>query len=185
MSLANAASKSRLDWAHHVILHLLDAACTCVQGRQQTRPCAAARYAEQFQRSDAQGCLELAGKLLSQSVRDIYDDFTAAMEAWQHVDYTIIDVAAAPRFDPDYRAFRASIASLERRLCQARRCHFVCVCSAECGVAAVHNRFRLVRAAENVLQTRALGGAPTFLSSTLHVCTLGAWIGLCLLTACL
>ena len=59
-----------------------------------------------------------AGKLLSQGVRDIYDDFMAAMAKWQDIEYNIIDVDSAAQFGPDFRAFRASIKELERRLCQ-------------------------------------------------------------------
>jgi hypothetical protein len=54
-------------------------------------------------------------------VRDIYDGFMAAMEKWQHIDYAILDVDAAPRFGPDFRAFKATIKELERRLVQVRR----------------------------------------------------------------
>lgn len=51
-------------------------------------------------------------------MRDIYDDFMAAMEKWQHIEYDIIDVEATANFASDYRAFRGVIKELERRLCQ-------------------------------------------------------------------
>lgn len=60
----------------------------------------------------------LAGKLLSQSVRDIYDEFVATMEKWQHIEYNIVDVGAADAFSADYTRFMSVMRELERRLCQ-------------------------------------------------------------------
>ena len=58
-----------------------------------------------------------AGKLLSQGVRDIYDEFVATMEKWHHIEYDIIDIGAAT-FAADYDSFRSVMRELDRRLCQ-------------------------------------------------------------------
>jgi Dynein heavy chain, N-terminal region 1 len=59
----------------------------------------------------------VAGKFLSQGVRDIYDEFVATMEKWHHIEYGIIDIGASA-FSADYDSFRAIMSDLDRRLCQ-------------------------------------------------------------------
>jgi hypothetical protein len=57
------------------------------------------------------------GKLLSQGVRDIYDEFVATMERWHHIEFDIIDIGAE-EFTTDYERFRDTMRELDRRLCQ-------------------------------------------------------------------
>lgn len=93
-----------------------------------------------------------AGKLLSQGVRDIYNDFTAAMERWQHIDYDVLDVAAAPKFDADFRAFRATIRDLEHRLC-----HVLLAAFDDCATMAA--TFKLLDSFEGLLDRDRLAAA--------------------------
>jgi hypothetical protein len=60
---------------------------------------------------------QVTGKLLSQGVRDIYDEFVMNMEKWHQIEYGIIDIGAS-QFSADYDSFHAVMRDLDRRLCQ-------------------------------------------------------------------
>lgn len=55
------------------------------------------------------------GKTLTTSVKQIYSEFTQAVEEFQDVKYDIMDVGAK-EFDDDFYEFRCKIKELERRL---------------------------------------------------------------------
>jgi dynein heavy chain, axonemal len=108
--------------------------------------------------------------LLSQSVRDIFDDFMRSMEKWQHIDYDIIDVDAAARFGPDFRAFRGVIKELERRLCQV-------VMAAFDDCATMGSTFKLLDSFEGLLDREVIAQVLYLqvLASEAHVpCTVQA-----------
>jgi dynein heavy chain len=55
------------------------------------------------------------GKVLTNSVRQIYADFLGALASFQALDYDILDVEEKA-FDEDFYKFRCTIKELERRL---------------------------------------------------------------------
>ena len=85
-------------------------------------------------------------------MRDIYNDFTAAMERWQHIDYDVLDVAAAPRFAADHGAFRATIRDLEHRLT-----HVLLAAFDDCATMAA--TFKLLDSFEGLLDRDRLAAA--------------------------
>ena len=89
-----------------------------------------------------------AGKLLSQCVRDIYTDFMAAMDRWQHIDYDVLDVDAK-QFVTDFHNFRSVIRELERRLGQV-------VVAAFDDAANVTSTFKLLDSFEGLLEREAI-----------------------------
>ncbi|CAD7941439.1 unnamed protein product [Amoebophrya sp. A120] len=55
------------------------------------------------------------GKLLTQAIVNIYDEFQRAVAKFQSVDYDIMDIGEM-RFDDDFFAFRMAIRELDRRM---------------------------------------------------------------------
>lgn len=96
-----------------------------------------------------------AGKLLSQSVRDIYDEFMANMEKWQHIEYDIIDVGAAEAFSLDYNRFMSVMRELERRLCQV-------VLAAFDDCATMSATFKLLDSFEGLLERDIIAQVRSF-----------------------
>jgi Dynein heavy chain, N-terminal region 1 len=86
-----------------------------------------------------------AGKMLSQSIREVYDNFMSSMGKWHNIDFDILDPAAAGKFSDAYKMFRSSLKDLERRLCQV-------VMSALDDCANMSSTFKLLDSFEGLLE---------------------------------
>ncbi|GBG27447.1 Dynein heavy chain 17, axonemal [Hondaea fermentalgiana] len=84
------------------------------------------------------------GKALTTSVVQIYADFRHAVEAFQQVNYDIMDVSAK-EFDDDFYDFRCKIKELERRLGSILTQSFD-------DAATINARFKLLDSFEGLLE---------------------------------
>jgi len=84
------------------------------------------------------------GKQLTEQLRDIYRDFTRAVERFQHLPYDLMDVAARA-FDDDFYAYRLQVKELERRLAAVIGAAFDDACT-------LSARFKLLESFESLVE---------------------------------
>jgi dynein heavy chain len=83
------------------------------------------------------------GKSLSESVKQIWDEFKEAVEEFKDVPYDIMDIQQK-EFDEDFYKFRSKIKELERRLATVITQGFD-----DCDT--IHGRFKLLESFEGLL----------------------------------
>lgn len=84
------------------------------------------------------------GKVLSATIRQVYDDFSRLVDGLKQVPYDLMNVDNS-QFDIDYQAFRGSIKELEKRIGA-----IICLAFDDC--ATVYGRFKILDSFEVLLE---------------------------------